>query len=1067
MARVVIPELLTLRLGSLTGSAGRFGQVEQKLGSLLRKRKHDTREPGIPVSLRWTLNPVLGFPRGPFEVWRRTRKEEPTNPILGAVVLTAPTTVDLPNSVIEIRFDAAPAGSGLTIEALNTTGKVLPGQRLQLTAGGGGRFRSAGIAKLRLSGAGSITNVGALLQGDWANLPDWERIELVGLPFDAGLLASSGYDPTPQGWEPASQAGPDAAEIRMLVAEILQLDPPAAGPLGVPAWPFPDPGAFVAALRPALEDVADCLATSVDSDPQRQQADHAVTRRLPGLRQPGQTPGDPADISLPTSALVALAVQDAPVAVELGFGTIDAPPAGQTPAPKDALPPGTELGRDEYMVTAKVETPAGTYEIAAIGHRDPAPPPFAGLTADDTFVNRPLARDTPETHTMALSWASPLRQAGAGLLTQHTGLPTVLLNTARPASAGGFQPYLTEYRLADDGFPPADLRPGVTVPDEVAPVAGSAAVTYAVAPLDVHGRWGPWALAGHTLTARPVQPPGIGAVELDLPAVLPATGPVASGCSLVVELLWDWSDRSPDRIELAGQFVPVGPPPASVSGFQPDSTQPALVLPLTVAFSMTGVPSIAVPPAGSPAAAIALAQGSSVTEVSQAGVPSGPPAQSAVGSQVRRYRVTVPLLSVSFSTADVVGFAVSARAAEQVRPTELSVATSPRATSIRDPFPAPPPTLPAVTVLWTAQRDATGRARTVLSWPGVAGAVGYIVWEATETALSVAVGGTPVGGAIRVRAADLKARVAANQDASLSAFSRLNETPLAGTSIELELPGSADTLFAYRVASITSQNVESARSAEIVLVGVPHRDTPGTPHLEGVPTGGGVLLTVVAGAGSAPTGLRIHRVRRAGLAQQIGTMGPPVLSVATAGLTTVPVPVLTGPAQVGWQFLDAVDPSWTPYNYRVVAVGNDAPDDGVRAGSSPPSGIVEVLVAPLLAPLLIVAPAVRGTGGILLGVQTDLPVRATPAGTAGLRIAAVAGTARTVVGTLDPTTIPEGAALTATVPAGAGLVATRRAPAAGVSEITILIPPGLVPAGASLVVTATDPLGRPTSAEVG
>jgi hypothetical protein len=1067
MARVVIPELLTLRLGSLPGSASRFIEVEQKLGTLLRKRKHDTREPGIPVSLRWTLNPVLGFPRGPFEVWRRTRKEEPTTAILGAVTLTAPTTVDLPLSAIELRFNATPGGSGLMVEALNASGKVLPGQRLLLTTPGGGRFRAAGISRLRLSGTGSIADVGALVQRDWANLSDWDRIELVGFPFDAGLLASSGYDPGPQGWEPASLPGPDAAAVRMVVAEILQLDPPPAGPLTVPPWPFPDPGAFLSMLKPTLEDVADCFATSVDSDPAHQQADHAVTRTLPGLRQPGQTPGDPADIALPTTAFVALAVQDAPVSVALGFGTIDTPGVGRVPAPKDVLPPGTELGLDEYMVTAKVETLLGTYEIAAIGHREPAPPAFAALAADDTFVNRPLTRDTPESRTMALSWASPLLQAGAGLLTQHATLPTVVLNTPRPAAAGGFQPYLTEYRLADDGFPPIDLRPTVTVPDEIAPLSGSAAVTYAVAPIDVHGRWGPWTLANHTLTAPPVQQPGIGSVDLALPAVLPASGPVAAGCSLVVELLWDWSDRSPDRIELAGGFVPAGPPPASVAGFQPDSTQPALTLPLTVAFSPAGAPSIAVPPVGSPPAAIALAQGSLVAEVSQTGVPAGPPAPGSTGSQVRRYRVTVPLLSVSFSTSDVVGFAVSAQAAEQVRPTELSAPTGPRATSVRNPFPAPPPTMPAVTVLWTAQADATGRARTVLGWPAVAGATGYIVWEATETALSVAVGGTPVTGAIRTRAADLKARVAANQDASLSAFSRLNETPIAATSIELELPGSADTLFAYRVASITSQNVESARSAEIVLVGVPHRDTPGTPHLEATPTVDGVLLTVVAGAGSAPAGLRIHRVRRPGLAQAVGTMGPPVLEVATTSLTTVPVPVLAGPPQVGWQFLDAVDPSWTPYVYRVVAVGTEAPDDGVRAGSSPPSGIAEALLAPPLPPLLVLAPAITGTGGVLLGLQTDLPVRATPGGPAELRIAAVAGATRTAIGTLDPATIPEGPALGAGTPPGTGLTATRRAPVAGVSDISILVAPQLVPAGASLVVTATDPRGRSTSAEVG
>ena len=45
MARVVIPELMALRLGSLPSSTSRYADVEEKLGPFLRNRAHDTREP--------------------------------------------------------------------------------------------------------------------------------------------------------------------------------------------------------------------------------------------------------------------------------------------------------------------------------------------------------------------------------------------------------------------------------------------------------------------------------------------------------------------------------------------------------------------------------------------------------------------------------------------------------------------------------------------------------------------------------------------------------------------------------------------------------------------------------------------------------------------------------------------------------------------------------------------------------------------------------------------------------------------------------------------------------------
>jgi hypothetical protein len=660
-----------------------------------------------------------------------------------------------------------------------------------------------------------------------------------------------------------------------------------------------------------------------------------------------------------------------------------------------------------------------------------------------------------------------------GLLVDGPTAAPAVFNTPRPAAAGGYQPYLTEHRIADDGNPPSDLRPAVTMPDEVIPTSGTASTAYAVAPLDAHGRWGPWALTSHTIGARPVQQPGLGDVSLALPTALPVSGPVATGCTLTVEVSWDWADRSPDRIEVSGGFVPVGPPPASVSGFAVSSTDAPLPVPVTIGFS-GGLPMIEPAPTGSAAAVVALLQGASVAEVTDAGAPPGAPPPASVGSQVRRYRLKVPNLTVSFATRDEHGYVVSARAAEQIRPSALSAATGPRATTVANPFPAAPPTLPAVTVLWTAQPDASGRARTVLSWPAVPGASGYIVWEATEAALSFAVGGTPVRGSLRTRATDLMARVAANQVASLGAFSRLNERPLTTTSIELVLPGSADTLYAYRLSSITAQNMESAKTNDIVLVGVPHRDVPGTPRLEARASGADeqVTLTVVPGAGRSPSGdspaaLRIYRVRRELLADQVGTMGPPRVAASTAGLPLVTVPSRSGPAEQGWQFVDDVRASWTPYYYRCVTVGRDAHDDGIWSADSAPSATVRVLVHPQLKPLLTAVTRGSGSAGTLVSFRTDLPFASNPAGDGTITIAATSGSTRKVVATVSSTGIAVGTALTAAGPAVTEVQATRAEAVDGVSDVTVLIPSSLLQSPtASIVVTVTDPLGRSTSTEV-
>ena len=1025
----------------------------------------------LAISMRWALNPSIGFPRAPFKVWRRLRQEDPSTAVAGSVARHGPTTVDLSAQVLEVRFDAQPApGSTFVVEAVGFNGHVLPGQRLVFTSAGSGRFRAAGISALRLSPGGQVANILGLPQHDYVNLPGWTLVDVVGFPFAKSEIGPPDYDPVPQGRAAPSLDGVDAALLRLTAGQLVQLDPPApGGGLATPAWPFPDPGTFLDVLRKGpLPTIADCLTTSRDDDPARVQALHQPTHTLAGMHQPGiSTPSTTADMTLKTTQYIGLAVGDNPVALGLGFGTFDLAPVRGWGI-KEQLPAGTFLASTDWMVTAEVTFAFGfTIDLAAVGFVQAPPTALTQLFATQTFANRPPTRDAIGSASVLLSWAPTRDPIGAGVLFQRGGSDSVV-NVERPAGSGGFQPYLMPHRIGPDGEPPPGERPGVTMPEEPAPVSGSAVTTYAAAPLDVHGRWGPWALATHALVADPVQKPVLNDVRIDLPAALPASGPVVPDATLTVEVSWDWADRSPDRIEVSGRFVPLGPPPVSVSGFQTDSAGPVGSFVVTIGFDAAGAPSVRVPtaPPPPPAGAVATAQSASVAEVAdpQSAPGNGPPPGSAA-SQVRRYRLTLPV-SLSFAGVGKLAYAVSATAAEVVRPVDLSGPTEPRATTVADPFPAPAPAMPPVTVLWTAQPDAAGRARTVLSWPAVPGASGYIVWEATETALYDAVAGIapPTGQTIRARAADLKTRILADQAKSLSTFTRLNERPQAATSVELELPGSADTLYVYRLSSITSQNVESARSTDVVLVGVPRLELPGTPHLEvrPDPATGQVELTVVPGTGLPPDRLAVHRVRTPLLAEVVDTMGPPRTTVAVSTLTPVAVPSLGGaPPRTGYQLTETVTPDWRPYVYRVVALGRDLPADGIRSGRSPASGAASVVVPPPLPPAVSSLTVTRNGSATLLSLTTDLPWRPTPAGPASLVVAAVDPTGiRTVLATIDPTTVPEAAELV--LPAMPGPVAaTRRAPVGGVFALTVLV----AATSAKVVVTATDPLGRSNALE--
>ncbi len=1062
--RRVLPQAFLLFAGTLEAAhrrelAGPALELQQKL----QPGSQGPSRPGVPVALRWITTPPLGFPRTPFEVWRRPQGQKPDKRLTDdAIAVSASSTVRTwtAGELYEVQFDAAPVpGATLTIDALDLHQHAIPGQRTVFATPARGAFRSPGIAALRVSGSGSVAGVAGATQNDVANGPGWERIQVVGLPFAAGEHDVPVYDPGAQGVEPPSLDGFDAAAMRLAIARMLRMPLPDTGVPDIPApvWDGADPLRLLADLRdadPALVAlIGRCLETADDGDPANLQVLFESDQLLDGISQadiPTASPGpDPATMGLPVVGVsMLLAGSDSESATALGYGTVDLCPEQEVFGTELVFPPDTVHTPFDYMVTAPYVVPiAGRLELAALAQVRAEPSPAEGLQAASVQPNRPPQRDLPSTESIRLSWLLSRLPQSYGVLRSRGPGDATILNAER--EAGGFDPFVPQRPDPVDGEPPADVRTAFTDPVSPLPLDGVAVARYMAIGLDVFARWSPWRLVSYSARAGPVQTPGLLAV--DLVTNVAARNGRRVPAKLVVEVAWDWSDRSPDRIELMGAFLPA-------SGALPAAA------PADVPFGPGGPAVVRFDAAGAPS--LGSAHPGSVVEV-----PANPP-----DAERRRYKVTLDGVICDYTSASEVAFAVWARGAEKVRPAVAGPVTGPRVARAPDPIPPDPPALPAIDLIWTALPDATGRARAVLRWSAVPNAVGYIVWQATEAALRHAVDPAAAAPAASVtmlaRAGALRqlvTRNAASQARSLIAFTRLVERQITATQLEIALPGAGDSLFAYRVSAITAANLESARSSSVALVAVPRRVIPPRPQLLLRVVPGGVDVIATLGRMPAPAGFQVHRVRRADLAAQVGMMGPPVLPASARAWRPVGVPRSphASTSDPGRAITDPVPASWYAYHYRVVALGiADGPNGGLP-GESDASAPASVVRPPAAAPGLDQLSVSANATNRLLRFRTDLPIRSSPLGRAMLAVTRVAAPApgvrfeRSRVLSIAAEDVAQGTLSLLQAPTAAQLAAMpevrRSAPdATGRCVYTVRVRPDL----AQGVVVATDPLGR-------
>jgi hypothetical protein len=399
-----------------------------------------------------------------------------------------------------------------------------------------------------------------------------------------------------------------------------------------------------------------------------------------------------------------------------------------------------------------------------------------------------------------------------------------------------------------------------------------------------------------------------------------------------------------------------------------------------------------------------------------------------------------------------------------------------------DPFPpvvnfAPP------AISWTALPDATGKARGILEWTPDPKAAGYFVWEATESGLNHMLAPDEVDPApatpLVMRGGALKTLVLANQDKSLQGFARLNKDPIPGNRTEVVVPAAASTLFAYRISAISETNVESARSDQIAIFGVPRRNVPGTPRLllrkPRSPQIGIKLIALPVESGTPPieggapaAGFRVYRVRNEALSHDGSTMGPAKISDTDSAWRSYSSASLAGTPLNGKTIVDtAAVPSWYPYYYRIKAVGVQDLANGMFSGESGFSDAQTGYVLPSEAPLIQAFNFSARLNFGLVTLTTDLPAAApSPVGPALVELVQFVTTpadpkpVAKVIASSAPDRIPVG---TLALPFSEFLLATgmrRSAPDAdGTWTLYVLFPYALGQQG-TFMVRLTDPLAR-------
>jgi hypothetical protein len=932
------------------------------------------------AAVRWMLHPSLGLPRALFRVWRF---EGPVRPVpvtaqrwhlatnrelitwSGGAAAAVLLKVSVPaGRRVTVRGHSRPLGSGRALVEESVTG---PAADLDILLYGGP------VASVTVHGLGAVSHRIYLVPlVDLINGPGWTLADTVGLPVDDSF-SGTGYPLDAQGPPGALRPAMDAAIVRVANGTPDEGWPTATDRgTAVPPFTAPDPATLVLHELEEVRAHVRRLLAEVD-DPREHQATRfdvpvGAPRSVHGMDAPPHWQEQAENASVPPlGALLVSAATDPFSALALGFGTTIDAVGQQVPMgpPVRVVAPTERLLLPFLMVTVShrtaVDLPAFEElplpdELAAlcvVAAREPERPhgvTVVGVAAAATgergvHLDPPAARDGRWLEVVRVSWDRPVTSSASGpaptgyAVARGLG-PGPLEVRLDPRTAGGWSPFVPGVDPREEA--PAHvafLEPGLP---QLFPGEPSTAV-YAVAATDWFGRWSGWLSADHTRARVAAQVPAVREVTVE---VEDGTDGMRSGTA-TVELVWDWSHRSPRTITVRLLTHTDGSPPRAVWGSVLAVGGPVQA-DLELDFS-TATPDV--PPAG-----VELI------------------AEESAGN-LRVYRVRIPGLILGFSLHPRIRVSARARARERVGFANLGAWSPYRSVMLASPIPPPPPLVPAA-MWWASLPDARGVARSTLRWEG--GAPAWVVYVADETAIRRELG-LPSADLEQPAAERLPALRTLSFERARRAFRRL-AGPLTAASLPIELPRGSQLIHFYGIAPVSGTGVEGplpASANEYFAVAAVRRLAPETPIVIARDRGGVVQLTVEVPETRVPVDrIAIHRA--------------PTIAAAAFEFPGPPVAVLERAAGVrsgerirfGFEDLSP-GRAWEAVYYRAVAWGATDLAAGVYGGASPTSRAVEVVVTspapPVLADLRIEELA-EAPGHRLVSFVTDATIARTVRG---------------------------------------------------------------------------------------
>lgn len=1086
--RMVNPEKFSLLATRLDWSAftatwpDQGSQEKAALDAAVKERGFLTKS----VQLRWLLHPSVGLPKATFTVWQRASRSSLTKQNIASAALST-SGVDLtlagtPLAIVEIQVTLV-AGGYATATAYNYKGKILSTQTVNVVGTSKLKVTGNQITRVNLSGSGTLNQVTSITVKDFVALQDWQAVEVVGMPVDTSW-SSVGYPTGNQGPVPASLTPMDAAIKRLnRGAPPFGWQPTIDNGWSAPTWVGPNLTQYVKQLQsypmPPIKKMLGSVA----------EAGQHVDFTFPiAISDPGQQGGSPNGSSTSTIDLPALGnllmatSSDTYASLGAGFGT----------ALNDLAT--SDLNYD-YMVTALHKWWGYTYEMAdfVIAPGTLAVPSIpSGLTATQALQVPPTKMDQPWTESVNLKW----NRVTQGQISQAR-VAAYALGRYKPASTSGL-PLLNPYP-ATTGYAPFvptkrdDDPTHVFYSDGVLPTPSDPnqqTYRYAIAPSDLFGRFGPWLSVPYTFGQVPVQKPSVQSVQLIVPDE--GNGDVRD-VTLQIDFAWDWSWRSPEKIEFVGDFVDTPPDPAAFSTFRVSNTAASSAY---IRLQFGGIDSPVAQVVGS-----GIDVGSvKVTQIE--GAPADPNAPD-----TRRYRLTVKTyagqvnnkVQVNFAGLKKVAYTVFARGYEHLRPSQVSGWCKPYTGRAFSPVPPTAPTPPELPI-WSSLPDVEGTPRVHLTWSAGSGNIaGYVLYQASETALRQFVGlGSPdlsesyVTRLATLRTLKFSNGMHGNANATLtdlrSVFARVQDPLIPGNALEVKLPRGNQVIQAFVITAMGENNMESpwpSNMKHFFAVATPARRVPKPPRVEvkGDATAGTALVTITLMPGATASKVQLYRAKKDELASRLDHMGPPfsqvTLGQALPAGWTVQNDAYGAPSVLTFQD-SGVTRGWHNTWYRAVCWSTDDTTEGYVSARSDASGPASTVVPPTTPPSitnLAIDQSVLDAGklkAVRIGWDSNAPILPTALGPHTVRVL-VESQGR------DANGKPVG--VVAKANASLQQVPASNNPPAQPAQTTVLSPiarlnstnatvryqvwvnrPADTPSGTlfSVRITMTDPLGRPT-----